>query len=283
MNKKRLSLVLILVIMLRVIYPYPMMKVDAGVDTDNPRRFTESQQRNADRIAEVCIKEWENYGVLPSIAISQAFIESTLGDHCRGYNLWGISSGKASYNSLDSGIYGYLRVINNGYYPNAPFQRDYKVQIREILDGGYCQPEGEYYNKVLWTVEEYNLTRYDEELFKSIDKNKRDEFDKKTQSERERLKNLSLERADTEYMKKRVEKQYKKCYEFVYDPNVSEYKVSVDISLIYGGCILAYDELELVGIYDIEGGDIEGYYIGTRDKSLVGKLVYLDIREEAVR
>lgn len=284
-SKKWRILSLVLALVIGIIIPCDV------VYAKSPRKFTKSQQRNADRIAEVCIKEWETYGVLPSIAIAQAFIESTLGDHCRGYNLWGIRSGAVTYSSLENGIYGYLKVINNGYYPNAPFQTDYKAQIRKILDGGYCQPEGAYYSKALWTVREYNLTKYDTELFKVLEANKkkkeeetkkrkRKKLEKETEEVREFMMERALRRADTEYTGKRYKKQYKQCYEFVYDPTVPKGKVSVDISMIYGGKVIVYSGLTLVGEYGAVNGKIDGYYLGTRDKSLVGKVVYIDIHED---
>lgn len=134
------------------------------------KSFTDSQTERAEVIAEICIREWETYGVLPSTAITQAFLESTLGDFCSGYNLWGIASGAVQYDSLEDGVYGYLGVINNGYYTNAPFEKDFYKQIRYILDGGYCQPEGDYYSKAVWTYETYELYKYDEMLFEELEK-----------------------------------------------------------------------------------------------------------------
>lgn len=119
------------------------------------------QQKRAYTIAKVCIKEWKNYGVLPSVAIAQAMQESTLGKHCSGNNLWGICSGVVNYDSLESGVYGYLRVINNGCYGSAPFTKDASSQISKILAGGYCVPVGDYYNNVMWIINKYGLERFD--------------------------------------------------------------------------------------------------------------------------
>lgn len=119
------------------------------------------QKQRAYTIAEICIKEWKNYGVLPSVAIAQSMQESTLGKHCSGNNLWGIKSGAVSYSSLESGVYGYLRVINNGYYGTAPFTRNASSQISKILAGGYCTPVGDYYNNVMWIIDHYGLERFD--------------------------------------------------------------------------------------------------------------------------
>lgn len=117
------------------------------VTTTHCKALTKEQWKQADIIAEVTAENWNEYGVLPSVAVSQAFI--------------GIASGAESYNSLENGVLRYLSVINNGCYPGAPFERDYKKQIRKILDGGYCEPEGYYYSNILWSIKNYHFYRYD--------------------------------------------------------------------------------------------------------------------------
>ena len=94
--------------------------------------LSEAQKQRAYTIAEITVKEWKKYGVLPSVAIAQAMQESTLGEYCSGNNLWGICSGAVHYDSLESGVYGYLRVINNGCYGSAPFTKDASSQIKVI-------------------------------------------------------------------------------------------------------------------------------------------------------
>lgn len=123
--------------------------------------LSSAQQQRAYTIAEISIKEWNKYGVLPSVAIAQAMQESTLGKHCSGNNLWGIASGAISYSSLESGVYGYLHVINNGCYGTAPFTRNASSQISKILAGGYCTPVGDYYSNVMWIINHYGLERFD--------------------------------------------------------------------------------------------------------------------------
>lgn len=220
------------------------------VEPVSARTFTRDQQDRADIIAEICIKEWDTYGVLPSVAISQAFIESTLGEYCSGFNLWGIQSGAVSYGSLVEGVYAYLEVINNGYYPDAPFCRDSSTQIRRILDGGYCEPEGDYYQNVMWTIDNYNLDRYDELLFNRL-------------AEKERLK------------------KQKRPFRIKYDPDVPPYIVRVDSDVIsLNSTVCIYADYDLTGIYEVEpGGD--GNTIRVSDKRLDGLKVELQIYENA--
>ena len=125
------------------------------------KALSKDQWKRADIIAEVAAENWEEYGVLPSVAVGQAFIESTLGKHCSGNNLWGINSGAEHYSSLESGTMRYLKVINNGCYPGAPFEKNYSRQITKIINGGYCEPAGSYISDVVWSIENYNFDKYD--------------------------------------------------------------------------------------------------------------------------
>ena len=249
------------------------------------KKLNDYQKKNADIIASVCIDKWETYGVLPSVAIAQALEESSLGEHCRKNNLWGIRQGKNTYNSLESGTIAYLKVINNGYYDGAPFETSYKKQIRKILDGGYCQPEGNYYKDVVNTIESYNLTSYDDKLFKALEKKEKaaekKRLKKAVKGHKAAIKNNAISRAD-DSDKARTEKQYKHEYEFVYNPSIPEGKVLVDRTLIEKGSILTYKNLKLTGIYDVIPGDVNGYYLGVGDKELTGKKVYVEVHEESV-
>lgn len=123
--------------------------------------LSEQQKQRAYTMAEICIKEWGKYGILPSVCIAQAMQESTLGKYCSPNNLWQIKSGAVSYGSLEEGVYAYLRVINNGCYGTAPFTKNASSQISKILAGGYCTPVGDYYSNVMWIINKYGLERFD--------------------------------------------------------------------------------------------------------------------------
>lgn len=123
--------------------------------------LSEQQKQRAYTMAEICIKEWKKYGVLPSVCIAQAMQESTLGKYCSPNNLWQIKSGAVSYGSLEEGVYAYLKVINNGCYKGAPFAKDPLYQIERILAGGYCIPVGNYYSCVNQIINKYDLRRFD--------------------------------------------------------------------------------------------------------------------------
>lgn len=145
-----------------------------GIRARARARMTKAQKRRAKTMQKICIKYWDDYGVLPSTCIVQAFVESTLGEFpCASYNYWGIASGGESYGSLEEGALRYLRVINNGYYSDAPFKTDTRQQLRAILDGGYCEPVGNYYRDASWLIDKYDLEEYDKPIFEMLKERRR--------------------------------------------------------------------------------------------------------------
>lgn len=101
--------------------------------------LTEKQKETASKVAEVVSGNWEEYGVLPSVAVAQTFVESSLGvNQVRKNNLWGLRPGGeySSYRNLNDGIHAYLKVLNNGLYDKALHKKNYKLQLQKILEGG---------------------------------------------------------------------------------------------------------------------------------------------------
>lgn len=125
--------------------------------------------------------------MLPSVCIAQAFVESTLGEHCSHYNLWGLASGKLHYDSLQDGVYGYMNCINNQYFVSATFKENWQEQSSIIAANGYCIPKDGYYEKIAWTIENYELYEYDRQMFQDI---KREIEEQKLQEELERKAEL---------------------------------------------------------------------------------------------
>lgn len=137
-------------------------------------RLNYEQKYMANYIAEVVIDNYDTYGVLPSVAVAQAFIESSLGvNQVRPNNLWGIKPDDkyATYDNINDGIFAYLNVINNGLYDKAIGCTDYTDTIKYILDGGYYgEDDGgtieEYYNNIINSIHKYNWHRFDIKLEK---------------------------------------------------------------------------------------------------------------------
>lgn len=210
----------------------------------------DSEQRNvADRIAAVANAEWETYGVLPSVAVAQAYCESQLGKaRYNGWNMWGIGGVGSSfyYESVEDGTYGYLRTINNGYYGSAPFTTNAYSQISKILYGGYCPGSEEtYISNVMWTINTYGLSKYDEELRNRLIKEKIDEVKTKT-------------------------------FKCVYDKKVKTTEIEIDNRLIKKGSVCLYFKGCLDGIYDVKKNSRQkGRVIRINNKDLDGKRVKL--------
>ena len=198
--KKALSVV--------VVAMYVFLFISAPINDVYAKDLSEAQSNTADTIAQICIENWETYGVLPSVCVGQAFIESTLGEYCSGYNLWGIQSGQEQYSSLWEGTIRYLNVINKSYYEGAPFKTDYHEQIRIILDGGYCQPVGSYYEDIIWSIDHYGFSKYDTQLFTYLEEKEKAEQERieKEKAEAERLEQ-EKQKAKEEKIKKQKQAQ----------------------------------------------------------------------------
>lgn len=142
-------------------------------------KLTGKQQKRANAIIKVCTDKYAKYGVLPSVCIGQAILESGLGNHCSGNNYWGLNCGRTKYSSLKNGTLAYLRCINNGYYKKAPFQKNYRKQVRYIVNGGYCASPSNYFRTCTSIIRKYNLKKYDKEMFKELKERKQEKLEKK--------------------------------------------------------------------------------------------------------
>lgn len=234
------------------------------------RALTKVQKERIEKIVNITKKNYDKYGVLPSIATAQAIQETAVGTN-RGYyfNYWGISSGAEHFGSLKEANIRYLEVINNGYYKNAPFQKDWKKQIRAILDGGYCQPEGNYYNDIQWIVNYYNLDKYDKEMFKEIKEEKLKEKRRKQEEEAAKVR----------------KKEQLEEFTLVYDPTVPDYSVAMDSKIVLPDtAICIYNEdYSFCSLYESEdGGDtIKGHEIHINIPEYNGMKVHLIVYEGA--
>ena len=149
--------------------------------------LSRSAKSTAKQIADICIKEWDNYGIWPSVAIAQAFVESGLGS---GPNLFGCL-GHAG-RGTESATYGYLGVLQNQYFRGrANFAQDPDTQIGLILKGGnYCAgeyPGGHYHNLVINNIDNYNWDRFDRIIRRKIKAKKERKLRKQRQKQPFRL------------------------------------------------------------------------------------------------
>ena len=123
-----------------------------------------SRENTADAIADICIQEWNTYGILPSVAVGQAFVESGLGSG--GSNLFGVN-GCFGLGPV-SATYKYLQCLHNEYFKGKAAWKDSpEEQMYYILERGfYCAgeyPYGRYYNNVISSIYRYGWDRYEDE------------------------------------------------------------------------------------------------------------------------
>lgn len=130
--------------------------------TANARTFTDKQQEIVDLIVEISIDLYEEYGILPSVAVAQAFDESTMGEKCVKNNLYGITGG--AYDTHEASILAYMDLLQSERYAGARHIEEPRAQIDAILSAGYCNDEG-YADDVEWTIREYDLQKYDNIIF----------------------------------------------------------------------------------------------------------------------
>lgn len=250
MRIKKIAAILLSV----VLFMEPMMMSAKSIE------LTKEQKKVADRVAEVVSENWGKYGVLPSVAVSQTFVESSLGvNQVRPNNLWGLRPGGeySSYGNPNDGIYAYLEILNNGLYDKALYKKDYEAQLQKILEGGYYgEDDGgtieEYYQDCVNSILDCHFERYDKKLFKRLYK----------EEEHKRMK------------------KWDKTYTLVYDNSVVQHEVRVDKKIIKSGAVQIWKSEELKGIYDVAGGQ-KGLKIGISDLGMDGMKVKISVNEEA--
>ncbi len=225
------------------------------------KSFTLEQQARVETIVRICIDNWKKYGVLPSVCLAQAMVESTMGDHCRGYNLWGIKAGKVRYSSLEEGTLAYLEVINKDCYAGAPFCKDPYEVVSYIVDGGYCVPADKYYDKVIKIIKDYDLTQYDQQMYDEWEQAKKEAIRKKKEAlrkkrEEEERRRKERERKRREAARKKRIAEWKaleeaKKVQVVYDPYISEKVIVADESVASAGAVYVYSDNKLQGVYTV--------------------------------
>lgn len=207
--------------------------ISSAVDAATMSKF---RKKNAERIASIVCTEntWKKYGVLPSVCLGQALIESGIGEHAPDYNWWGLASGRIKCYSIEDGVKKYLKVINNGYYKGAPYCTSYSRQIEKI-GPNYCNG-GSYVRSVKYAIQKYNLTKYDRRLFKIIDKNK------KLRAKKARLKKLKAKKKRLVAKKKKeAAKKLKELrsgeFKVVYDNTLSDNEIGISQELQATGTV----------------------------------------------
>ena len=150
-----------------------------------------SRENTADAIADICIEEWPTYGILPSVAVAQAFVESGLGSG--GSNLFGVNGCFGLETVLAT--YRYLQCLHNEFFKGKAAWKDSpEEQLYYILERGYyCEgeyPYGSYYYNVIRSIYRYGWDKYDEKLSRKLAEEDRERAQKKAsrlRSQRSRM------------------------------------------------------------------------------------------------
>jgi flagellum-specific peptidoglycan hydrolase FlgJ len=125
------------------------------------------------------------YGILASVTIAQAALESGWGAYAKGNNLFGIKGtgqiretreyinhhwitivdGFRVYDSWEGSIQDHSQfLLQNSRYAPVIGQRDYRVASNTLQQGGYAT-DPEYAGKLIRIIEQHGLIRYDQEVW----------------------------------------------------------------------------------------------------------------------
>ncbi|NMB26700.1 MAG: glycoside hydrolase family 73 protein [Tissierellia bacterium] len=143
-----------------------------------------------ERVAKVAIEGYGEYGILPSLTIAQAILESDWGNKHIENNIFGIKAGSSwkgkvairktkewdgkkyitkearfrAYDSFEYSIRDYLKLIGESKrYEKVKGAKDYKEASRLIYEAGYAT-DPKYSQKLIDIIEEYKLYDYDQKV-----------------------------------------------------------------------------------------------------------------------
>lgn len=147
-------------------------------------------QEFIDYIAKYAIQDMHSSGILASITIAQAILESNWGKsglaanynnyfgikassswsgatttmqttECNGNNCYRTSASWRVYETPLQSIQDHSRLLQNRRYSGVVGEKDYRTAITIIKNGGYAT-DPNYVNKIISIIESNNLTKYDQ-------------------------------------------------------------------------------------------------------------------------
>ncbi|MDE5946155.1 MAG: glucosaminidase domain-containing protein [Oscillospiraceae bacterium] len=150
---------------------------------------TESQSEFIENLGSAAQATYSQYGILPSMTIAQAILESSWGSCylAQNYNFFGMKAGGSysgntvtvttneevngeyitvnctfrAYDSFESGIEGYyIFITGNSRYSNLIWETDYRTACYKIKEDGWAT-DSSYSEKLINIIETYDLTRFD--------------------------------------------------------------------------------------------------------------------------
>lgn len=156
---------------------YTAMEKKFKMDIDNSKirkykhhdgTLTKKQLERADEIAYITYRNYDRFGILPSIAVSQSMEETHIGmdetsatPYYGWFGVTNVDGGYALYDSLEEAVVDYLNVLNNGRYSGAVFTLNASKSAMSIQNGGYCEPREGYASRIMDSYTDYNFCEYD--------------------------------------------------------------------------------------------------------------------------
>ncbi len=153
----------------------------------DPEGFNDYRSEFVNSIREGAIATYEKYGVLPSLTIAQAVMESGWGRSPIGYNLFGIKAGSKwqgkvvrcgtheqladgtvvqtsavfrNYDSFEESIDDHGKLVSEGRYEKVPQATNYKEAAQAVADAGYATSHN-YADSLIGLIEKYGLDQWD--------------------------------------------------------------------------------------------------------------------------
>lgn len=167
-----------------------MFSTGSGTFTGSGEAFNGNSQKFIEKVASGAIKSRGKYGILPSITIAQAILESGWGKSGltgKANNLFGAkafsswtgpyvemltkeytSSGSAyyvlakfrAYNTWDDSIDDHSKILMQDNFSGVRAAKDYKEAAYALKEGGYAT-DPDYPKLIISFIESYNLNQYD--------------------------------------------------------------------------------------------------------------------------
>lgn len=194
-KKKRLRKLPFILLLVLVFFIYGIFSMNNKISKDIAEKESLSKQEFISKIEKKAEEEYIKNGILPSITISQAILESNWGKSrlaLEGNNLFGIKADESwhgerinfktkenykdyikadfrKYSSWDKSISDYANFLRNNrrYKKNGLFDsKDYIKQAQSLEDAGYATTKNEkgekiYAEKLIGVIKKYNLRKYD--------------------------------------------------------------------------------------------------------------------------
>ena len=158
-----------------------------ATDYLNPGNLSGYQLDFVNSIKDGAIDSYNKYGVLPSLTLAQAILESGWGKHSIGNNVFGIKAGDSwtgktqdcrtseqnadgsyvqitarfrDYDSLSDSIEDHAKLLTNDRYRNVIAANDYKEACKAVREAGYATSLT-YTEKLISLIEMYGLNQWD--------------------------------------------------------------------------------------------------------------------------